>query len=586
MPGVWSMGSLERIVADKAGATAGAAPDTMGAAGATAGVANASFRSQKRTAMLVTNDDALWPMVGAVVASDVVLQQIDSIDELLSATPPERAGVVIWDARGEADYSGQLARVHRHSVRIAVMVLDIADRSAHWQRLVEQQLIVSMVSVPFETDSFNDALNRACEEMKARIALLGTQAAPPAVPVSAKRIKIFVAMGAILAVVAGAAGYFLTRSDSAKGSAQPAAAAPNAVTPQSVNHSSADDNVDTWLERATQAMLDRRFIEPPDNSALTFYRRVQALDAGNAEAKQGLSRLSELLLSKAETALEQRRFEPALQAIEAARAINRDDPRLPGLDAKVIQLRVESASATILAALNAGNYEHATQQIDEAARSKLLPAEKLAQLRDDLRRRQEDADRAAKAAALARTQQDRAAEQARNAAAHERSVQEKAERDRLISLIAQRTAQGSLLEPANDSASYYLNSLKAADPQNPALADLSRAFQERLAQRAKTSQDGKSGAALAPALVLLKPIQPKYPVEAASTGAQGWVDLLYTVKPDGHTSNVKIVEGSARGIFDSAAREALYAARYEPIPKDLPQVARAAKAHLVFKLDK
>src|SRR5271169_1695538 len=41
----------------------------------------------KLSVLLVTRDDQLWPQIGSHVSGQLVLKQLDSIDELLSATP-------------------------------------------------------------------------------------------------------------------------------------------------------------------------------------------------------------------------------------------------------------------------------------------------------------------------------------------------------------------------------------------------------------------------------------------------------------------------------------------------------------------
>jgi len=196
---------------------------------------------------------------------------------------------------------------------------------------------------------------------------------------------------------------------------------------------------------------------------------------------------------------------------------------------------------------------------------------------------------------------------------------EKHEQTRLIDLVKSRVAQGSLLEPEQDSAVFYLTSLKAANPQSDALPELSHALQAQLLARASAQFDQAriadaqvslqaalklgsspeasalaaklSQAAAAPAgtdlpLKLLRPIAPQYPVDAATRGTEGWVELSFTVAPNGRTGNIQVTDSSPRKVFDRAATDAVAAARYEPIPKDQPQAARDTKLRLTFKLNK
>jgi hypothetical protein len=161
--------------------------------------------------MLVTGDDALWPLVGAAVARDVVLKQLDSIDQLMSEAEPNQAGVMIWDARGDSDSSTQLARLRQRLPAMAVMVLDDSSTSAQWKRLVDQRLIASMAPLPIAAEPFNRALGLAFDEMQMRRGVLGTSAksAPDGAP-PPKRSSTGVALGvgAAVVVLAGAAAYY------------------------------------------------------------------------------------------------------------------------------------------------------------------------------------------------------------------------------------------------------------------------------------------------------------------------------------------------------------------------------------------
>lgn len=650
-------------------------------------------RKQRRSALLVTADDALWPQVGAVISGDVVLRQIDSIDQLLATIEPGNPGVVIWDARGIDDYAAQLARIQQQSARIAVIALDVPSMQAQWTRLTETNQVVSAISVPLDAKSFNEALTRAEDEVQTRIALLGShdEQAATQPPSKGSRLPLMIGAGILALAAAAALGvYEFNRPPQAVGSATSASAPAAALVASAAHHDGGDESVDALLEKAAQAMLDRRYIEPADNSALGYYRGVLAHDANNAEAKQGLIRLAELLLSRAQTALDQQHFEPALQALEIARDINHDDPRVQALDARLSKMRAELGSSMIQAAIDAGNYDHAAALIDEAASAQALTPPQLAQLREELRHRRTDfdADRFLKTA-QARVQQDHLIDPAGDSAAHyfalakkagppspalaeslhdfgQRLMQaastaidqhrlgdadrllsealsyevapaaiadlrsqlagarnklaaEKREQQRLADLVKSRLVQGSLLEPAQDSAVYYLNSLKAADSKNEALPELSRSVQERILANASSSLDqgriADAQAALQVALslgaspdanalaakisqatqaangagaplTLLKPIAPKYPVKAATQGTEGWVEMVFTVKPDGRTSGIRVTGASPHDVFDHAAMDAVAAARYEPIPKDQPQVTRDAKLRLTFKLDK
>jgi periplasmic protein TonB len=685
--------SIERLYGDRWMATGATKIEHETAHSAAVSSAPAPRPKQKRQALLITSDDSLWPQVGAVVTSEVVLKHIDSVDQLLSTVEPGYAAIVIWDGRGESDIATQLAKIQRHSARLAIIAVDTAAMAAQWARLTQQNQIVSMVVVPFSAQAFNEAMSRAHDEVQTRIQLLGSADAPAQASTPAgRKSALLIGAGVVALVLVAVAGYFLFRNSSSPAvHAVAPVAAPDAARATAAGQHSGVDSVDALLEKAAQAMLERRYIEPADNSALGYYHSILAYDANNAEAKQGLDRLAELLLTKAQTALDQQHADSALQSLEIARGIIPGDARVQALDARLSKMRADLGSSLIQAAIDAGNYERASALIDEAARAKALTPAQLAQLRDDLKHRQSssDVDRLIKTA-QARVQQERLIDPANDSAAHYFALASKAggagspalasamheygqhlmlaarsaidehrldeaerllaqaqlcdvppaalaelqhaaagarsalagekhEQLRLIDLVKARVAQGNLLEPEQDSAVFYLASLKAANQQSEALPELSHTVQAQLVARAGSQFDqgriadaqaslqgalklGSSPEASALAaklaqsaavpagadlpLKLLRPIATQYPLDAAARGTEGWVDLTFTVGPNGRTGNIQVIDSSPRKVFDRAATDAIAAARYEPVSKDQPQVTRDAKLRLTFKLNK
>jgi TonB family protein len=216
----------------------------------------------------------------------------------------------------------------------------------------------------------------------------------------------------------------------------------------------ADEKVDALIEKAQQAMQDRHFIDPLAGSALSLYREVLVINPDNGEARQGLQRLSEILIARVQSALDERKFDLALQFLESARSIDANDKRLAALDEKIASLRAELGPAQILAALNAQNFDRATQLIDEAARTRSLPAAKLAQLRDEVHRRREEFEAA-----------------------------------RLLKLVDTRVQQDHLIDPKGDSAVYYLDQAKQSGATAAELQAPTQDLSKRLMQLARSEID-------------------------------------------------------------------------------------------------
>jgi len=419
-------------------------------------------KKAKLPVLLVSGDDTLWPQIGAHVGGDLLLKQVDSIDELFTATASGSPAIVLWDARNQTDAAGALSRLQLHSPRFAVVALDEAGGADAWTNPIALRQVVAHVAVPIPAADLTAALESAHEEVNARIALLGDGsaasaagspdagspgAASPAAPSGPRSIP-WIPVSVIAGVlVAGVGAYFVLRPSDTPVKPAPAASAEQAQQQPAKAAAGADEKVDLLIEKAGQAMADRHFIDPADGSALTLYRNALVLDPNNGEAHQGLQRLAEILFARAQSALDERKFDVALQALESARSINPGDRRLSALDERIASLRAELGPAQIMATINAGNFDRAGQLIDEAARAKSLSAAKLAQLRDELRRRHQDSDVAS-----------------------------------FVKLIDTRLQQDKLVEPRNDSAAYYLTQARGAGASAAALQSQSQEIYKRLTQ--------------------------------------------------------------------------------------------------------
>jgi TonB family protein len=653
-----------------------------------------AFKKQKINVLLVTGDDTLWPLIGADLSADLILKQLDSVDELYATVQSGQAGIVLWDARGQANSSAVLSKLNLHSSRFAVIVLDSSAGAGSWTLPLQHRQIVAHVGLPLSNTVLGKALESAREEIGARLALLGDQSSVPTLPAKKRDMKRWLPLGiGALVVFAGGAAFLFMRGSGAPERAQ--TTAPEAIERKAPE--ALDEKVDALIERAQQAMLERHFIDPAAGSALGLYRDVLLIDPSNGEARQGLQRLEEILIVRVQSALDERKFDLALQSLETARSINPTDRRLLALDERIASLRAELGPVQITAALNAQNFDRAAQLIDDAARAKSLPVAKLAQLRDDLRKHRDEADLARvlklidtrmQQGKLVDPRNDSAAfylEQARQAGVAAATLQAqylelqrqlalavrgaidarhfsdaehwladmrdagassvvtaglqkdlstarsaatvvKVEQPQFVDLAQMRLVQGKLLEPDNDNALYYLNQLRSADPNNTALPQLSASIQEQILERGRTALDAgdvskaeamlqtatrlgtspaveafsdklkqkSTQAAAAPAvpyipeqqLTRLTKLEVDYPVRALQKGIEGWVEIGYTVNPDGTVSNVTVAKAVPATWFEPAAVKAVGKLRYQPVMQGGKPVAVTSQVRVVFRMPK
>jgi len=660
--------------------------------------ASSPSKRQKLPALLVTTDDSLWTQIGTV-GEPWVPRQVDSVDDLIASSKAGQTAVVLWDARGQAAVAAVLSRIQLHSDRYVIIALDAADNAAAWETPLAQRQVAAHLTLPFVAADLSRALERAREELNTRVALLGDGSGATQQPPRGRKVTATAAAIIAGALGVGVAGFLLLRPND---SAVAVKSKPVEVSaPQRTEGASAssDEKVDLLIERAQQAMLDRHYLDPAEGSALSLYRNALLLDPSRGEATQGLQRLAEILFARVQSALDERKFDVALQALETARSINPADSRLAAFDERLAALRTELGPAQIQAALNAQNFDRATQLIDEAARAKVLTGAKLNQLRDDVRRRREQFDSGRLVALIGtRLQQDRlidphndsaasyleearqsglnspalqaqnqefikhamqaaraaidqrrygdadryltelhncgAAGQGLAALQHDLSVarsqpaHEKSDQPQLLDLARSRLAQGSVTEPENDSAFYYVNQLRAVDPQNSGLPQMLSAVQQKMLERSREALDAAdlvraeamlrqakslgdsadldalnerlleaklkaNGAVPSPSgmpevaensLTRLTSLQPDYPRRALTRNVEGWVEISYTVTPKGKVVDVKALRADPVGFFESAATDAVRHLTYKPFLKDGTPIAVTTKVRVAFRL--
>jgi protein TonB len=84
--------------------------------------------------------------------------------------------------------------------------------------------------------------------------------------------------------------------------------------------------------------------------------------------------------------------------------------------------------------------------------------------------------------------------------------------------------------------------------------------------------------------VLTRRIEPVYPAEARRTRRQGWVDVVFTVQPDGSVSGATVADADPRYVFDRAALAAVSRWQFTPGAQDGKAVASQLRQRIEFRL--
>ncbi|MEH6594799.1 MAG: TonB family protein [Colwellia polaris] len=81
-------------------------------------------------------------------------------------------------------------------------------------------------------------------------------------------------------------------------------------------------------------------------------------------------------------------------------------------------------------------------------------------------------------------------------------------------------------------------------------------------------------------------IEPKYPIQAARDGKEGWVTLSFTINEIGGVEDVDVIEAEPKRIFDKEAKRALRKWKYKPKVVDGKAMRQPGlTVRLDFKMD-
>ena len=334
------------------------------------------------------------------------------------------------------------------------------------------------------------------------------------------------------------------------------------------------------------AVLDRASLTGGGNTALADARNELAQKKVDDRVDDFLRRASDRVRRGAlvEPAQDNARF-----FIESARAIAPNNANVRQAQKQLADRIVTQARSAIAA----GNLEEADRWIDSAGDSGVS--------RDDITALTRDVARiriASKADSMAKLSQS----------------------------FNQRLSQGRLVEPANDSAKYYLTQLAQAEANHPSTQVARQTLSTRLLDEARTAvsrQDyagarrwmtearevgaEESGTAAlerdisaaqdktrqestdivkASALKRTRSFAPEYPNAAREQGTAGWVDLIFTVRTDGSVGDVTVAGADPAGIFESAAMVAVRKWRYEPMQREGRAVEQRVRVRISFAIEK
>lgn len=212
------------------------------------------------------------------------------------------------------------------------------------------------------------------------------------------------------------------------------------------------------------------------------------------------------------------------------------------------------------------------------------------------------------------------------AAATRRPAQPATSGPNIESLLAeakQRISEGKLIDPTGSSAKDSVMALQAAAPTSAAVDDVTRSLTNRLLDISKQATNAKAydragqfiaaareigiryneagisqaerdltaareasqqaSVVSAASLKRVKIVNPQYPEAARKKGIEGWVELAFTVMPNGSVDNVEVRNASPADVFDDSAIRAVRQWRFEPVVRNGEKIQQRAMVRLKFE---
>ena len=565
----------------------------------------------------LTHDAKLIEALRAVAEPQHPVSTVGSEVDLAAALMTYACGVAVLDAAAVATPIAQLAtRLTTQFPDLALIVAGgvhdqgalanlIADGSVH--RFLHKPVSEQRVRL------FVGAAWRRHQEI-----LSGTPAASSASGRKARSAKVWLLVVIGAAIVAAAIAWRVLQTPAA-----PDAPATAHTTPATIASAAALEDL---LARADRALDAGALVAPAGENAAQLYGEALKLSARDPRAANGLEEVIAKLLTAADAQLRAGHLDAAQLLCDQARAVNPEHPRAAFLAAQISGQRERVVLAQAQRAAASGDLGRALAVLDNAARG-APPSTLATEARVELARAQVDArvaqflQRGRDALDLGQliepTEQNARfyIESARALSPDNHEVQQ-AQQDLFARLLAE--ASKALAAGNPDMTNYWAAAAGDAGADRAQVATLKESAQhlrsvatpDPLTQpRTTASADSSPVAApvaqptaapelqAAPApptatqpdfvnassLTQTHYLSPRYPTSAQEHRVGGWVDVQFTVAPDGSVGAVSIVGAEPVGVFERSALDAVRHWRYQPVMRDARAVSQRARVHVLFE---
>ena len=531
--------------------------------------------------VVLTNDEAFLQTMREAVGEARRLWHVPTSDKVSDLLVAGEVGILVLDTQGLDAAPGEFIEgIKRQFPNLVIVVAGNLDAEGALASLISSGIVYRFIHKPMSparAKLFAEAAVKKHEEQRYRSATL-----------PAKKSSVwpnnrgFLIGGAGVLILIAAAVVLRHKP------AQDATVVP--PTPGTAAHQPTQSAV---LLHAAAALAANQLTEPSGDNALELYRQELGRNPDDSAARAGLADVHERLLARAENALLEERLDEALSDIEVARKAGVDGARIAFLSAQLAKSR-EQVKSQVKIRINADTHasEEKVTRFLNLAMQRVNEGHLTEPVHDNARFY---IDEALRIDAHSSAAQSAAQSLQARVAAIERKRNEANTQETLLKNALERVAQDRLVEPANDSAKYYVMTLRSLDPNNPALASATADLGSRLLTKARRalalaqydaarSWLGEASAVGSGALTLTKSVLPSYPQDLERRKIQGWVELDFTVAESGEVKDIEVHQSTPAGVFDQAAIRALAQWRYRPILRDAKPIAQRARIRIRFNL--
>jgi TonB family protein len=583
--------------------------------------------------VVLTSDASLLETLRSSAGSEHALWEAPSIETAVDYLVGGRCDVLIADlgtlrndARGKdrekshADVGALLERLQAQFPELIVMATGRREEEGAVASLLSTGRIYRFLHKPISPGrafQFLNAATRRCNELgDIQPAALQTVRT-----IARKRPYLGTAIAAAGGIVAAVIAFVLWHS---QGPGLPAT-----LQTTHVGDTSIENVIKAKLGSAQIAYLSGRLLDPRGDNALEYYRGVLALQADNADAKAGMQKVIDTLEQRVLKALQDRNAPRVVKAWTALQRAAPNHPRLDELRAQLLALsRTQSRPAVANNARSrpegstppAANVTADSSAVNAPASGSSSAHSTAANVPPPAAETGAVAEDAAErdlADAIAR-------ELAEQEAAATAPAQQGPSLAEEVAAVANLRERGALIAPAGDNAFDAVMTLRERHPD----AEEVHSEQQRVAfvlldharnalaandvdqagmlidrantlipgmQAVRTLQDQYTAAreqrdfykniASAASLKRTREVSPVYPREAERDGTEGWVQVEFTIAPDGSTHDLRISKSEPAEVFDKAALDSVSKWRFQPILRNGAPVAQRAMLQVKFVLE-